>query len=506
MSDTIAEVVPDVAKVGGKLAMSSVITGRRRVRLVPQSGQNYGSGASSGIINILIQDGQAYADLLSACLSFQVKTVDTNTNPGGAPDNTDFAVLDDGAYSVFRRSLISVNSTLMDDTDFLAKKVNAELYATASQAWYDTVGSWLGLWTKNRSLYGYVPSNTVTTSAAEVNVSKYNTIQKAVLVAQKQQSQTAAIGGAITTPGQNKYMVPLSLLTSFFRNDTLFPSRNAGQLYVQLNLASAVEAMLCGATAASPAFEISNLTLELDFVDLHPTYLSLMDDLIESPSGSGVNWPFDSHLVSTQSINAGSGQQSVIVSKASQNMRSLQIVSQLNTGMASSRFPSQSCFNNPGSIDVQYRIGSLYYPAFTAVGEHRQYADLQNAFGSPESVDKSGIIDNFNYYLQTSGLITAGVGGTVSTNDNGTAVPSGAANPIVNAWGADCWSYAYCFDRLKHAKFHGVDLDGINTLTSAGSQMVVQLNCNPAQPSALTSIVRFTRVLHLGGGATSVIG
>lgn len=506
MSDTIAEVVPDVAKVGGKLAMSSVITGRRRVRLVPQSGQNYGSGASSGIINILIQDGQAYADLLSACLSFEVQTVDTTNNAAGAPVFTNFAVLDDGAYSVFRRSLISVNSTLMDDTDFLPKKVNAELYATASQSWYDNVGSWLGLWTKNTSALGYVPQAAATSGGtSEPQISKYNTIQKAVLVAQKQQSATATIGNAVV-PGQNKYMVPLSLLTSFFRNDTLFPSRNAGQLYVQLNLASALEAMLCGATNATPAFQINNLTMELDFVDLHPTYLSLMDDLIESPSGSGVNWPFDSHLVSTQSINSGSGPQSVIVSKASQNMRSLQIVSQLSSGLATSRFPSQSCFNNPGSIDVQYRIGSLYYPAFTSIGEHRQYADLQNAFGSPESVDKSGIIDTVNYYLQTSGLIANGVAGTQTTNNNGAAVANSATNIITNAWGSDCWSYAYCFDRLKHAKFHGVDLDGINTLTSAGSQMVVQLNCNPNQPSTLTSIVRFTRVLHLGGGATSVIG
>jgi len=521
MSETIAEVVPDVAKVGGRLAQSSIITGRRRVRLVPQSGQNYGSGASSGIVNILIQDGQAYADLLSACLSFEVQVQDTTNPPAGAPVVGGFACLDDGAYSVFRRSLISVNSTLMDDTDFLPKKVNAEIYATASQAWYNSVGSWLGLWKHNSTIYGYqgLQANTVNGTGgnagatAEQNVSKYNTCSKALMVAQKQQTSTGT--NAPIVPGQNKYMVPLSLLTSFFRNDTLFPSRNAGQLYVQLNLASAVEAMLCGAANATPTYNITNLTLELDFVDLHPTYLSLMDDLIESPSGAGVNWAFDSHLVATQSLNAGSGTQSIIVSKASQNMRSLQIVAQPSAGMASAAFPSQSCFSNPGSIDVQYRIGSLYYPAFTAVGEHRQYADLQNAFGSPESVDKSGIIDNLNYYLTSGLLAAAGLPGLVSTNNNGTPVVESGTNVINNAWGADCWSYAYCFDRLKHARFHGVDLDGINTLTSAGSQMVVQLNCNPTNGGAspagqtnftLTSIVRFTRVLHLGGGATSVIG
>jgi len=528
MSDTIAEVVPDVAKVGGRLAQSSIITGRRRVRLVPQSGQNYGSGASSGIINILVADGQAYADLLSACLSFEI-TTHSGSNLAAAPAVGTFSTVDDGAYSVFRRCLISVNSTLMDDTDMIAKKVNAELYATASQAWYDNVGSWMGLWARNTAFGGYVGSELSTgimNTAAENNVSKYNVLTKAIKNAAFQQS-AGAVGSAPSTPGRNKYMIPLSLITSFFRNDTLFPSRNAGQLYIQLNLASAVEALIQGLTG-TPTFNITNLTCELDFVDLHPTYLSLMDDLIESPSGAGVNWAFDSHLVSTQNLNAtattvaagSASQQSVIVSKASQNIRSLQIVAQPSAGLTNVKFPSQSCFSNPQVVDVQYRVGSLYYPAFVAVGEHRQFADLQNAFGSPESIDKSGIIDNFNYYQTTSSLLAepAAAQGTVQSNNNGVGVATSVLNLNGNAWGCDTWTYAYCFDRLKHAKFHGVDLDGLNSLTSAGSQMVVQINCNPLQinqspggaaatgGTTLVSIVRFTRVLHLGGGATSVIG
>lgn len=52
MEDGIREVVPNVAKVAGALAASSVIQGRRRVRLVPQSGQNYqvqGAGGANTI-------------------------------------------------------------------------------------------------------------------------------------------------------------------------------------------------------------------------------------------------------------------------------------------------------------------------------------------------------------------------------------------------------------------------------------------------------------------------
>ena len=502
--------------------MSSVISGRRRVRLVPQSGQNYSSGASSGIINILIQDGQAYADLLSACLSFEVTVSDTasggiSTAYAGAPTTattTRCAVLDDGAYSVIRRSLISVNSTLMDDTDFLPKKCNAELYSTVSQNWYSTVGSFLGLWKHSTTTVIPAPTGgrsngTNVATVCDTTISKYDIVNKII----QQSNKVASNGGASATPlvpGQNKYSIPLSLLTSFFRNDTLFPSRNAGQLYVQLNLASAVEAVLAvnPTTGQVPnvGFNITNLTLELDFVDLHPTYLSLMDDMIESPSGAGVNWAFDSHLVATQAMSSGSGTQSIIVSKASQNMRSLQVVTQPSAGLASPYWLSQSTFCNPGFIDAQYRIGSLYYPAFVARGEHRAFMDLQNAFGSPESIDKSGIIDNTNYYANTD--TTLAVSGTLATTPVVKFNADGAlaVTPLVNAVWSDAWSYAYCFDRLKHAKFHGVDLDGINTLTSAGSQMVVQLNCNPPANYQMTAIVRFTRVLHLGGGATSVIG
>jgi hypothetical protein len=150
-------------------------------------------------------------------------------------------------------------------------------------------------------------------------------------------------------------------------------------------------------------------------------------------------------------------------------------------------------------------VGSLYYPAFTAVGEARAFMDLQNAFGSPESSDKSGIIDTLNYYT-TSAVAVGTAAPALTVNNSGTPTATSATVPLANAGWSDCWMYAYCFDRLKHAKFHGIDLDGINTLTSAGSQMVVQINCAPTVDTTLVSIVRFTRVLHLGGGATSVIG
>jgi hypothetical protein len=133
MSDSIQEIVPEVAQVSKSLAASSVLTGRRRVRLVPQNGQSFIASASgsSQMINWLISDGSAFIDPTSAVLSFSVTTRDASPAPVAGTE----VVLDDGAWSCFQRLLVSLNSTLVDDIDQLPKKVNSQLYPTISQSW-----------------------------------------------------------------------------------------------------------------------------------------------------------------------------------------------------------------------------------------------------------------------------------------------------------------------------------------------------------------------------------
>jgi hypothetical protein len=285
-------------------------------------------------------------------------------------------------------------------------------------------------------------------------IGKYNVPEKIDLAAALTQGPnangTAAPAGSV---GTQQYMVPVSMLSSFFRNEMLYPLRNAGQLYLQLNLASALEACVAYQTAASgaqaptPAFEITDLTMELDFIDLHPSYLGMMDQLMERPDESGVRWPYDAHLVSSQNLAAANGPQSVIFSKASQNLRAITVGLQPQAGLSLASYPKQSTFPACNFVDIQYRIGSLYFPAFTSIGYARAYCDTQNARGSPASLDKSGLIDIINYQLST--------------------LPDATWTPTVGAGTksyADMWQHSYCFDRLKHASLSGVDLDGINTL------------------------------------------
>ena len=57
--------------------------------------------------------------------------------------------------------------------------------------------------------------------------------------------------------------------------------------------------------------DLSNLTMEVDFVDLHPSYMAMMDEIMERLEEAGVRWAFDSHLVSSQNMQAGGGPQSI---------------------------------------------------------------------------------------------------------------------------------------------------------------------------------------------------
>lgn len=501
--DTIREVVPKVAKIAGKLAQSSVITDRRRVRIVPQSGQTYtlGSGGT-GTVNFLIQDGAAYADLQSACISFTASIQGT----GGQT-----SILDDGAWSVFRRLLVSVNSTQADDIDRVAVKANQEIYATCSQSWYDGPGSVMGLW-KN-SLTGVstrgTGANPTLVANLDVPAHKFDVFAKA------NTEFSASVNNSVAN---QRYSFPVSLLSNFFRAEQLYPCRNAGQLYLQLQLAGAAEASInfvsaTGVPGIAPSITLSDMTLELDYVSLHPAYLSMMDTMMTDPEEAGVHWAFDAHTVGSAVLSAAGGDQSAVFTKASQNLRSIHVVAQPQAalGTAGLAYGVQSTFGNPSVNSIQYRAGSEYFPAFQSVGAARLAMDLFGSYGSPDAVDKASIVDERNFSTLTHSA-TAAAPVVDNINYLGTAV----AGIAVRA-GSDCFIHGYCFDRLKRAKLEGEDLDGINTLSSSGSQIVCQINTNaagssPAPPATnaeamtLTGILRYTRVLRLHGGATQILG
>jgi hypothetical protein len=471
MSDSIREIVPEVAKVSKELSASSVLTGRRRVRIIAQNGQTFTSTSSGGAqtINFLLQDGGAFLDPTSAVLSFDLTTWDASASPA---TNTNKVVVDDGVWSVFQRMLVSCNSTLLDDIDLLPKKVNSQLYPVVDKSWYDGPGSFMGLWKFSGSAY----NGTLNT--------KYNVGTR---LANYSAVTQPATGTAFTAGSKQKnhFMIPLSLLSGFFANEQLLPLPHIGQLIVQLNLADAMSACVASSANAIPAFRIDNLTMEVDMIEVHPTYGALIARLARD--GDGLMMPYDAHLVSSQDINGSvtNAQYNVVFSKATQNLRQITTFIQDKVGLSQPTYPKTSTFSNAGFGNIQYRVGSQYYPAFPSQSEQRAFADLQSAFGRPgNSLEEMGLVDAYDYYQAS----TVANNGTV-TGDL-----------------TDMFLHAYSFDKLKGAKLYGVELDGINTLSASGAQVVIQLQCAPPANAVIGGVIRYTRIFRIKDGAVSVIG
>ena len=69
----IEEVVPDSAAVKG-VSRSSLLTGRRRIRIQPQTGT---SASANSIIQFVLADSSSLVDLNSAVLQYTITTTGT---------------------------------------------------------------------------------------------------------------------------------------------------------------------------------------------------------------------------------------------------------------------------------------------------------------------------------------------------------------------------------------------------------------------------------------------
>lgn len=507
----VEEVVPESMKVRG-LSKASILTGRRRVRIIPQTGTAYAPTQGQSLANILIQDSAGMLDLQSCVLSFRLKTLSSD----GLTTPASTAVPDDFAWSVLRRLQVSLNSVLCDDIDYVAKRATAEVYASASKSWYNSVGTAMGAWKflgdsaavgapgsgfpqSGPFAAGYaLPKNDVTDKLPATTARFKNVVW-----------DTVANGwiAASADGGGQYFSIPMAMLSHFFRQESLFSLRNAGQLYIQLLFASPAEALFVGQGATwSADYRVTDLVLECDIVTAHPEYTAMVDEICSRSENEGMAYAFDSHLASIQQVSGsgpgGTAQTfTVIASKATQNCRSLHWVLQPQQGLSNQAWMEQSTFNANDTVQWQIRIGSVYYPAFPSQGLSKNFMELMSSYNSPAaSVGQATVIDQQSFKTTTS---SAGVGYSVTAPIFNGGTAQQADNQVFPY--SDQYIGGYCFDNLKHAEV--LSHDGVSTLAMSGSQIQLEVRCVPAeQGTAVTYFIRFTRTVLLSENGVQIIG
>jgi len=461
----ISEVVPEaIAGMNEGLTKSSLLVSRRKIRFQPQTGTSASPGS---IVQFVLADSSSLLDVNSATISFKATTTGTGNE-----------TLDDGV-AWCRRVQISLNGNLVEDIDNCHRLTNMEVYGGADKAWYQSAGSYAGFWKFNPDL---ATANAKPSTNSADNI---YTMTQGYNPGYGDVSGVFAPAATRTTAGEDR-LVPLSIMSGFFRCPQYIPLNLLGELVISFTLASASEAVYQASGNTDGSFSLSDIFMECDVVQPHYMLQELMTKVANSEGENGIVIPYESAVVSQgQTLSSGSNL-SVIVSRATNNLRRLLYAHQLTTGTSSINWPSVSTFGFNSTTSWQVRIGSLYFPSQPATTSARMFGLLQSAYGEAVN-DKPGLA-NRNIYEETTSL---------------TGVPAKITSGR-NAY-ADMFIVGYNFDSYKNTSATQVlDADGVSVLGQAGSQVVVQVS----QTGSVTPVIALiaTRYLSLMNGSLKIVG
>ena len=470
----VEEVVPDAAMVKG-VSRSSLLTGRRRIRIQPQTGT---SASANSIIQFVLADSSSLLDLNSAVLSATVTTTGTGD-----------VSLDDGPAFI-RRATIALNGTNIDDTDLANRWANAQVLAGADRAWYSTAGSFAGYWQANPAL---------NTAGSTYPPTSYATGDVSGGLVSASVRYKAGFSGAW----------PLALVSKFFSTKQYLPLSQCGELVVQLLCATNAEACLQRSGNTDGAYALTNIFLEVDLIQPHYLYAEMLNRVTQLEGEQGLVVPFDAVISAQGQSITSSGQANIVTSLATNNLRKV-VVTMSPIAEATINYPICSAFGNHALTGLQFRVGSLYFPSQEAINTGSIFYISQSAFNGGEPIHhRNGVMDICSF-SKTTGPAPVGFNVTSAY----VALTASAAAQAQNTNGqkqyfADSCVLAYGFDNYKGGE--PLDADGISVLGQAGSQLVTLLRVAPNATYFTSGILpnihlERTRYIVLKNGALRVEG
>ena len=465
MGMPVEEVVPDAAMVKG-VSRSSLLTGRRRIRLQPQTGT---SATENSIIQFVLADSSSLLDLNSAVLSCTA-TVTTGTGD---------TAFDDG-MSWCRRATVALNGTNIDDTDLASRYANAMVYAGADRAWYNGAGSFANYWAQNPQMAVAGTTYPPTTYAVG-------------------DLSGALVAASVRAKAGQQFAWPLGLVSRFFATKSYLPLQQCGELVIQLLCDSRQNTLFQRNGNVDGVYSLTNIFLEVDLIQPHYLYQEMLNKVCQLEGEQGLVVPFNAVISAQSQAITGSGQANIVTSLATNNLRRV-ILTQTPITENTINYPSQSAFANNTLTGVQFRVGSLYFPSQEAVNTGSIFWMTQSAFNGGDPIHhRNGCID-LNTFSKSTGPLPVGF--------NITSATGGGANGRQQYFGDSC-VIAYGFDNYKGGE--ALDADGISVLGQAGSQIVSLVRIAPNGTYWTTGVVfnvhlERSRYLVLKNGALRIEG
>jgi hypothetical protein len=234
----------------------------------------------------------------------------------------------------------------------------------------------------------------------------------------------------------------------------------------------------------SASYTISDLTLEVDTLQLASPIVQLYDRLASDTSETGgVVLPVVVEVVQNINYGKGTGQKSVSISRGTTALTQVSVVKRSAPYVASGdtsgiENTSQylSTFNSFGQSRAQFRLGARLYPQTASDSMARFYTETRHAFGQLNNMQGGGLHTRFSY-----------------------------ENEVANQ---SSFTYAYNFRRVLTEM---LALDGENSIASGS---IIQYDFTddtsglPAEVTnaVLTAIIESLRYVELKGSAVNVTG
>ncbi len=475
------EVVPDAARVTG-LARSSILTQRRRCRIIPQSGQTYGSagaGAGNSQLQFLIADQGGLIDPRSIVINYNIQTTGTAACP------------DDG--HPFTTAQVLLNGQLMDNIQNAMKLTNVEMKMGGSRTYYQSAGSFQGFELLNPDLVSTVTATTTTLALVPAWGFVANNLSE--LSVRTARAASAVTGNYAGEPRS----IPLGLISGVGRMKTYLPIALLGELTLVLIAGTAGEVMVQNSAAADCNFSLSNVSLEYDVVVPNAEYMALLQKIATADNETGLNLPFESSIVTAGGTIAASAtltENTVIVSRATNHLLRAHVVQIPSSCLQRQAFPSQSCFNHAGTWSVQWRVGSQVYPQVAAQGDASIFNTSLLAYGSV--VQENGSVINRALWGNSTNGETPG---TLAVYETAQAATSGSTKFAF----ADSFIPSYGFQTVKGDAVP-LDVDGVSLAGASGSQLITSIISAPGIAMVPFVCLVALKFVQARRGAVNILG
>jgi hypothetical protein len=451
-----AGVIPQSVKSG------SVVQFRSRSRYLPTSGTQYSIPGGSQIAQFRIT-GNDYLDMRTAQVHLRVDITSPVVGASGC-------IIQEGIYSVINRVRCALNSVIVQDTDQAHVSANVKVLNTMPKHLYETGdGQYLGLY-KKATTGDIVPSYPPNLEEIYETISGFYT-------------------GDADVDSQNgsAFSIPLSLICpSLGAMETLLPLRNVGNFELTLFFESPANCFYNPADGSlgSASYTISDLTLEVDTLQLASPIVQLYDRLASDTSETGgVVLPVSVEVVQNINYGKGSGSKSVSISRGTTALTQVSIVKRTSpyvpagdTSGVENTTQYLSTFASFGQSRAQFRLGARLYPQTASDSMARFYTETRHAFGMLNNMQGGGLHTRFSY-----------------------------ENEVANQ---SSFTYAYNFRRVLT---EALALDGENSIASGS---IIQYDFSddtsglPAEVTnaVLTAIIESLRYIELKGSAVNVTG